>query len=100
MAVKRRATKRLSEPETKGMPKAAPEVKTVAEGMLLEKPEAKMAEGKWASLGWALLLVGGLAHMLPEQMAPLLKFSMYGVSLQMAVGAVSVIMALYFLLGE
>jgi len=80
---------------------AMPEVKTVAEGMLAEKPAAaKSGEGKWASLGWALLLVGGLAHMLPEQMAPLLKYSMYGVSLQMAVGALSVIMALYFLLGE
>ncbi len=54
----------------------------------------------WATLGWALLLLGGLAHMLPEQMAPLLKWSMYGVSLQMVIGIGSVVLALYFLLGE
>lgn len=54
----------------------------------------------WATVGWALLLLGGLAHMLPEQMAPLLKWSVYGVSVQMAVGVVSVVLALYYLLGE
>ena len=54
----------------------------------------------WATVGWALLLLGGLAHMLPEQMAPLLKWSMYGVSVQMVVGIVSVVLALYYLLGE
>ena len=54
----------------------------------------------WATVGWALLLLGGLAHMLPSQMEPLLKWSMYGVSLQMAVGVVSVVLALYYLLGE
>ena len=56
--------------------------------------------GKWATVGWALLLVGGLAHMLPTQMAPLLKWSMWGVSLQMAVGVLSVVVALYYLLGN
>lgn len=56
--------------------------------------------GKWASWGWALLLIGGLAHMLPNQMMPLLKWSVYGVSVQMAVGVVSVVLALYFLLGN
>ncbi|HBC73142.1 MAG: hypothetical protein UX91_C0007G0057 [Candidatus Amesbacteria bacterium GW2011_GWB1_47_19] len=55
---------------------------------------------KWMNLGWSLLLLGGLAHMLPEQMAPLLKWSLYGISLQMAVGVLSVIVALYYLLGE
>lgn len=54
----------------------------------------------WVTIGWALLLLGGLAHMLPSQMEPLLKWSMYGVSLQMAVGVVSVVLALYYLLGE
>lgn len=57
-------------------------------------------EGKWVTLGWALLLLGGLAHMLPTQMAPLLAWSVYGISVQMAVGTVSVVMALYFLLGN
>ena len=56
--------------------------------------------GKWATAGWALLLVGGLSHMLPIQMAPLLGWSVYGVTLQMAVGVVSVVVALYFLLGN
>lgn len=55
---------------------------------------------KWLSLGWSLLLLGGLAHMLPEQMAPLLKWSLWGISVQMAVGVLSVIVALYYLLGE
>ena len=52
------------------------------------------------SVGWGLLLVGGLAHMLPEQMMPLLKYAVYGVTIQMAVGTLSVIVALYYLLGE
>ncbi len=55
---------------------------------------------KWVNLGWSLLLLGGLAHMLPGQMAPLLKWSLWGVTLQMAVGVLSVIVALYYLLGE
>ena len=56
--------------------------------------------GKWANVGWTLLLVGGLAHMLPLQMAPVLAWSVYGVTLQMAVGVLSVVLALYYLLGE
>ncbi|MBI2008099.1 hypothetical protein HYS82_00380 [Candidatus Amesbacteria bacterium] len=66
-----------------------------------EKPSyAKVSEGKWVSVGWTLLLVGGLAHMLPGQMDPLLKWAVYGVTLQMAVGVLSVVIALYYLLGE
>lgn len=66
-----------------------------------EKPSvAKAMEGKWATVGWGVLLVGGLGHMLPVQMAPLLGWSLWGVSAQMAVGVLSVVMALYFLLGN
>ena len=57
-------------------------------------------ESKWVTVGWVLLLIGGLAHMLPEQMAPVLKYAAWGVSVQMAVGVLSVVMALYYLLGE
>lgn len=55
---------------------------------------------KWISVGWTLLLIGGLAHMLPAQMEPLLKWAVYGVSVQTAVGVLSVVIALYYLLGE
>lgn len=56
--------------------------------------------GKWATAGWGFLLLGGLAHMLPMQMAPVLKWAVYGITLQMVVGVVSVVLALYFFLGE
>lgn len=56
--------------------------------------------GKWATFGWGVLLVGGLGHMLPAQMAPVLNWSLWGVSVQMAVGVLSVVFALYFLLGN
>lgn len=56
--------------------------------------------GRWATFGWVLLLLGGLSHMLPTQMAPLLAWNLWGVTLQMVVGVVSVILALYYLLGE
>jgi hypothetical protein len=76
-------------------------VKDVPEEIKEVKPSAaKAMEGKWVGFGWILLLIGGLAHMLPEQMAPLLKWSLFGVSLQLAVGVVSVILALNFLLEE
>lgn len=55
---------------------------------------------RWINLGWSLLLLGGLAHMLPAQMAPLLAWSAYGVTVQMVVGVLSVVIALYYLLGE
>lgn len=72
--------------------------KTKSESVSMPAP---MIKGEmWTTVGWALLLLGGLAHMLPGQMAPLLKWSVYGVSLQMAVGVVSVVLALYYLLGE
>jgi hypothetical protein len=56
--------------------------------------------GKWTTAAWALLLLGGLGHMLPTQMGPVLGYSLYGVSVQMVVGVLSVVAALYFLLGN
>jgi len=75
-------------------------VKKASKSTTVSMPAPKPKGELWATVGWALLLLGGLAHMLPEQMAPLLKWSMYGVSLQMVVGVVSVVLALYYLLGE
>lgn len=69
------------------------------EEIKIEEKKNKPSE-KWVSVGWTLLLVGGLAHMLPQQMEPLLKWAVYGVSVQMAVGVLSVVIALYYLLGE
>ncbi len=69
----------------------------------LELPKVetkKVPSGKWIGFGWVLLLIGGLAHMLPEQMAPILKWGLFGISVQLAVGVVSVILALNFLLEE
>lgn len=80
--------------------------KTVREEIrMVEKSEAKnetcvCRSGKWVTAGWVALLFGGLAHMLPEQMAPIIKWSQFGISLQMAIGVLSVILALNFLLEE
>jgi len=70
---------------------------------VMEEPKKKKepcCNGKLVVLGWSLLLIGGLAHMLPAQMEPLLKFSKWGISVQMLVGMLSVIIALNFLLGD
>jgi hypothetical protein len=64
-----------------------------------EEPVTKR-ENKWVTVGWGLLLFAGMGHMLPEQMAPLLRWSLWGVSFQMAVGVVAVIIALNFLLED
>ena len=72
-------------------------VESVSPTVRLEKKNKDSRSAVW---GWGLLLMGGLGHMLPEQMAPLLKWSLFGVSLQMAVGVVSVILALNFLLED
>lgn len=56
--------------------------------------------GRWATAGWMLLLVGGLSHMLPVQMEPLLKWAAFGINVQMVVGTLSVLVALYYLLGN
>jgi len=78
---------------TKSKPVSVPAVSAPA-------PKAEKKGDMWVNVGWTLLLVGGLAHMLPAQMAPLLNWSIAGVSLQMAVGVASVVLALYYLLGE
>jgi hypothetical protein len=81
--------------------------KTKVKPVIQEKTEERKKEekcccydSKWVSAGWVLLLLGGLAHMLPEQMAPIMKWSLFGISLQLAIGVVSVVMALNFLLEE
>jgi hypothetical protein len=63
------------------------------------KPNVKVRP-IWTTLGWVLLLIGGLVHMLPVQMAPIASLALWGISLQTVVGILSVILALYFLLGE
>jgi len=60
----------------------------------------KQKSGWMVMFGWGLLLVGGLAHMLPTQMEPVLKLSQFGISVQMLVGILSVLVALNFLLGD
>lgn len=85
---------------TKKASKSKPATTSVSEGASMSMPIPRPRGELWATAGWALLLLGGLAHMLPSQMAPLLKWSAYGVSLQMVVGVISVVLALYYLLGE
>ena len=45
-----------------------------------------------------LLLVGGLGHLLPGMLAPLLSMGVGQITLQLVIGALSVILALYFLI--
>jgi hypothetical protein len=80
--------------------KTEPVSETVGQKSETKKDQSCCCNSKWMGLGWVLLLLGGLAHMLPEQMAPLLKWSLFGVSVQLAIGVVSVILALNFLLEE
>ena len=75
------------------------EVQQVEEVKKVEACDCKNC-GRTAVVGWFVLLFGGIAHMLPTQMAPVLNWSIYGVSVQMAVGAVSVVIALYYLIGD
>lgn len=67
---------------------------------MAKKVSENPSENKWAIVAWALLLLGGLAHLIPAQLAPVFGWSLYGVTLQSVVGFVSVVMALYFLLGK
>ncbi len=54
--------------------------------------------GGWGNVSWVLLLIGGLAHVMPARMMPLLNFQILGVSLQLIIGVASVIVAIYCLL--
>lgn len=44
-----------------------------------------------------LLLVGGLGHLIPGMLAPVLSMGVGPVTVQMVVGVLSVIMALYLM---
>jgi hypothetical protein len=55
---------------------------------------------RWLTVGWTLLLLGGLAHMMPTQMAPVLGWSLWGITLQTVIGVLSVVFALYYLLED
>lgn len=44
-----------------------------------------------------LLLVGGLGHLIPGVLAPILTVGVGAITVQMIVGALSVILALYFI---
>ncbi|KKU64210.1 MAG: hypothetical protein UX87_C0009G0034 [Candidatus Amesbacteria bacterium GW2011_GWA1_47_16] len=93
------ATRTKSKTKPKSRVAAEPMMTPVMPEQDLPKSAAKRSD-RWMSLGWSLLLLGGLAHMLPGQMEPLLKWSFYGISVQMVVGVLSVVIALYYLLGE
>jgi len=83
------------------MPRRKAKVEEVMNEVAEVRPaDTKVMAGKWVTMGWVLLLIGGLAHMLPEQMAPVLKYAAFGVTVQMAVGVVSVVLALYYLLED
>lgn len=98
MAVKNLKTKTNKKNEEVNAVQLDTEVK---EAVLPKKEKCVCANcGPWATFGRVLLLVGGLALMLPAQLAPVLKLSVYGISIQTAIGAMSVVAALYFLLGD
>jgi len=65
-----------------------------------QEDDVKARPSGWLTAAMAMLLVGGLAHMLPDQMGPLLGLAVYGVSLQVVVGVVSVFAALYYLMND
>lgn len=62
--------------------------------------EKKDKREMWRTAGWMLLLLGGLAHMLPSNMGPLLQLGVSGVTVQTVVGIASVVVALNFLLKD
>ncbi len=89
--------------KNRGMAVRKAKVKPAAPEKIEEKKEESKNccyGGRWVTFGWVLLLLGGLSHMLPEQMAPIMKWSLWGISLQLAIGVVSVVLALNFLLEE
>lgn len=60
-----------------------------------------MSKGGIGTLGALLLLVGGLVHVMPGVLEPLVQAASVGViSLQLIIGVLSVAIALYILLGR
>jgi hypothetical protein len=58
------------------------------------------AYSRWMTASWMILLIAGLGHMMPTQLSPVLGWGMYGITMQMVVGVLSVVAALYYLLEE
>lgn len=56
--------------------------------------------GRPATIGWLFMLFAGLAHMLPNNMMPIMKLAVAGISLQTVIGVVCVVLALNFLLRD
>jgi hypothetical protein len=72
----------------------------VEEVRAFSKEKKCVRESKWLTASWMVLLIAGLGHMMPTQLAPVLGWGMYGITLQMVVGVLSVVAALYYLLEE
>ena len=53
--------------------------------------------GKAATISWLVLLFCGLGLILPNQMQPIFQYSFLGISVNVVVGAVAVVLALNFL---
>lgn len=94
------ATKKAQSPK----PKAQSEMTEMTASAVSEKKSVVKCMckncGKWATFSWMVLLLAGLSHMLPEQMKPVLDLKLAGITVQSAIGALGVVFALYFLLGD
>jgi len=60
-----------------------------------------LSKGGIGTLGALLLLVGGLVHVMPNVLEPLVQAASVGfITLQLIIGVLSVAIALYILLGR
>jgi hypothetical protein len=59
-----------------------------------------LSDKKYMNVGWVLLLFLGLGGALPEQMKPLMTLPVFGIKVQVIAGIVSVILAIYYLMGN